>query len=83
MVYYFVKTTLEHRHINLDLATCDYHFFKCCSEGFEVTDLKMISRKITFVTSWMMTQVTDFIKTCYKRSPHDVMKALFLTGSMF
>jgi hypothetical protein len=24
--YYFVKTTLERRHINLDVATGDYHF---------------------------------------------------------
>jgi hypothetical protein len=58
-------------------------FFKCCSEIFEVTDLKKIAKKITFVTSLMVTQVTDFIKMCYKSSPHDMVKALFLAGNMF
>lgn len=78
MVYYFVKTNLEHRHINLDLATV-----KCCSEIFEVTDLKKIARKISFVKAWMIIQVTDFMKTCYIRSHHYMKKALFLAETLF
>lgn len=66
MAHYFVKSTLEHPHIYSGLATGDYNLSKSCSEIFEVTDLKMIARRITFVTPWMLTQVTDFIKTCYK-----------------
>jgi len=78
MVYYFVKTNLEHRHINLDLATV-----KCCSEIFEVTDLKKMAKKITFVKAWKIIQVTDFMKTCHILSRHYTMKALFLAGTMF